>query len=561
MTMHDNGVTRHVLTQSAEMAAILPVFDRANQMIWKGHNCTQLSPKAYAVLDFLHARPNTLASKDELLDSAWPNVCVGDAVLKNAVRELRQALDDDPCTPRFIETVYRRGYRFVGNLPLAENSSSTSVLASDATKSRPQIPAARTHEWQQLNDYWQRACAGERQLVFIDGEPGVGKSALLTAWQEHLTDTENVLCVRGHCQQHFANDCEYRYLPILDVLGQLCRGPEQQRVIDLLERYAPNWLQQLPWLHQHTQPAAATGTEPSLLELVAFIEALSHETALLLVLEDVHWSDAATLDLLAFLAHRAEPAQLAIICTLSCCAENAATTLPRIRQELLLHGCCQEITLNFYTPSDLTGYLSQRCPELEFGQDFCTALYRLTEGHPQFVDYVVDTLLAEKILQRQDLVWDASMLTQALEAALPLALKHTLRSQQELLSARERRVLEAASVFEHTFLVSELATLMDQQELEIEEICENLVARSFWLHRLERDEHSRADYAQLYSFKRVLYRRYVFAGIQAARRQRLQNRLDNGRDSKTSACDLGVAGGWQYQLNLPATRLAYAAPG
>ena len=72
-----------------------------------------LTPKAFSLLEYLASRPGRLVPKQELLDAVWPQVFVGDAVLKGTIREVRKALGDDPHSPRFIETAHRRGYRFV----------------------------------------------------------------------------------------------------------------------------------------------------------------------------------------------------------------------------------------------------------------------------------------------------------------------------------------------------------------------------------------------------------------------------------------------------------------
>ena len=74
-----------------------------------------LTPKAYALLEYLAAHPGRLATKRELLDALWPHQCVTDGVLKVCVREIRRVLGDDARSPRVIETAHRRGYRFVAH--------------------------------------------------------------------------------------------------------------------------------------------------------------------------------------------------------------------------------------------------------------------------------------------------------------------------------------------------------------------------------------------------------------------------------------------------------------
>jgi len=101
-------------------------LDSANQCLWRGPQAIKLRPKAFAVLDHIVGRPGQLVTKEELLNAVWPGTFVGEAVLKVAIRQIREALDDDPKSPRFIETAHRRGYRFIGQI-----AESSQTLAKD----------------------------------------------------------------------------------------------------------------------------------------------------------------------------------------------------------------------------------------------------------------------------------------------------------------------------------------------------------------------------------------------------------------------------------------------
>ena len=101
-------------------------LDLANECLWRGSQAIKLRPKAFAVLNYLLGRPGQLITKEELLNAVWPETFVGDAVLKVVIRELREALGDDPKSPRFIETAHRRGYRFIGQI-----AESGPTLAND----------------------------------------------------------------------------------------------------------------------------------------------------------------------------------------------------------------------------------------------------------------------------------------------------------------------------------------------------------------------------------------------------------------------------------------------
>src|SRR5262249_8437505 len=91
-------------------------IDLRNECLWRGSEMLSLTPKAFAVLRHLVEHPAQLVSKAALFKAVWPDTAVGDAVLTVGIGELRKALGDDPQAPRFIETVHRRGYRFLGKV-------------------------------------------------------------------------------------------------------------------------------------------------------------------------------------------------------------------------------------------------------------------------------------------------------------------------------------------------------------------------------------------------------------------------------------------------------------
>ena len=103
-------------------------------------------------------------------------------------------------------------------------------------------------------------------------------------------------------------------LPVLEALGQLCRGAGGARLVTLLRQHAPTWLVQMPWLltpahrEQLRDELQGTTRERMLREFAEVVDTLTAETPLVLIFEDLHWSDYATLDLLALLARRRTPA-------------------------------------------------------------------------------------------------------------------------------------------------------------------------------------------------------------------------------------------------------------
>src|SRR5436190_6342017 len=133
----------------------------------------KLTPKALALLSFLAERPGEVVTKDELFTAVWPESTVGDAALVTCIQEVRSALQDDARQPRYIETLHRRGYRFIGRALPASPAPSSGPTRSAAVRSpTADLPVGRELELQQLHRWFAAACEGERQIVFVTGEPG-----------------------------------------------------------------------------------------------------------------------------------------------------------------------------------------------------------------------------------------------------------------------------------------------------------------------------------------------------------------------------------------------------
>jgi len=177
----------------------------------------------------------------------------------------------------------------------------------------------REAELAQLHEWLEQALSGERQMVFVTGEPGIGKTAVVDAFLALLAGNPNLWIGRGQCVAHYG--AGEAYLPVLEALGRLGRVAGGERLIALLGRYAPAWLAQLPTLVGEAELDAlqrkvqGVPRERMLREMAEAVEVLTAEMPVVLVLEDLQWSDTATLDWLAAVAQRREAARLLVIAT------------------------------------------------------------------------------------------------------------------------------------------------------------------------------------------------------------------------------------------------------
>ncbi|HEX9136116.1 MAG TPA: winged helix-turn-helix domain-containing protein, partial [Nitrospirota bacterium] len=175
-------------------------LDLANERLWRGVQSINLRPKAFAVLKHLVGRPGQLVTKEDLLNSVWPETFVSDAVLKVTISQLREALDDDPKSPRFIETAHRRGYRFIGQIseggPMLaadqEIVTDTSSASPPHNAFSPLLVVGRDEALSRMRICLDKMLAGEREIIFVTGEAGIGKTALVDAFVRSISPDRSI---------------------------------------------------------------------------------------------------------------------------------------------------------------------------------------------------------------------------------------------------------------------------------------------------------------------------------------------------------------------------------
>ena len=295
-------------------------LDVSNEQLWKNGQVIPLRPKTLAVLQYLLEHPGRLITKEELLSTVWAGTHVSETLPKDYVQELRKTLNDDPKSPRFIETVHGRGYRFIGkvvNSQSPEARSSSPPTQELKFNTHPSLLVGREKELQQIQGWLSLALAGRRQTVFVTGESGIGKTTLVEEFLAQIAKQGAALIAQGKCLEHYG--AGEPYMPVLEALGRLCRDPQNTHLLDLLKLRAPTWLLQMSGIVSPEeieilqQRIQGVTRERMLREMSEAIEALTADHPLILVLEDLHWSDSSTLALLAALAQRTPPAKLLMI--------------------------------------------------------------------------------------------------------------------------------------------------------------------------------------------------------------------------------------------------------
>ncbi len=506
-------------------------LDPAQRLLFRAESSVALRPKTLEVLLLLLRRAGEVVSKEEILATVWEGNAVTEYVLTTCISELRAALGEEPKRPRFLKTVHRTGYQFVAEVAALKIRPPIDVVVA-----APAI-VGRDRELAQLEAALHRALAGQRQIIFVTGEMGIGKTTLADefirlcvregqAWQNLAADDLTLnLIARGQCIEQFG--ASEPYMPVLEAIGRLGRELDTPVVVDVLRRHAPTWLAQIPGLLTTEQRAELRGEVPTqtqehMLRLIADgIEALGERHLLVLLLEDLHLSDHATLELIAALALRCGPARLLILGTFRN-AESFAAASPfqDLKQQLLLHRQCEELALAPLTRDAVETYLSKRFVGLTLPSGLGATLHNRTEGNPLFIGRLVDQLLDDGVLSIDGLAGEVQLSAADIGSHVPRNLRALVEQRTDSLAALEREVVETASVVGVQFWSSSVAAALDRNREEIERLCRDLSRHHGFLVVGESDT-TLPDLGARYTFSHALYQQVLYERIDATRRQRL----------------------------------------
>ena len=516
-------------------------LDARNARLTEGARELELPPKAFAVLCHLAARPGELVTKDELLDAVWGRRFVSESVLKTAVSTIRTVLGDDSRAPRYVETVSRRGYRFVATpVESAPVASSLPLAPVEPPAAEEAALVGREEPLARLDSLLASALGGSRQTVMVGGEAGIGKSALLRRLAARAQST-GAWVAFGQCVEQVGGG--EPYLPVLDALAELSRGPAGAPWVAALRQVAPTWLAQLPWLVPAGDEAslrhelAGAVQDRMLREFGALLDTVTQARPLVLLVEDLHWSDHATVNLLGYLARRRGPARVMLVASYRPIdAALAEHPMQALRQELKLHRLCTELMLEPFTEHEVDRYLRERLgdelPALH--EALARQLHAHTEGLPLFVANLVDVLADSGAFEPGTAAAaDPAALLSGLQ--VPDTLSGVIERQIARLPGELRALLEAAAVLGLEFVHPLLAALMEQDAGVLRARCEGMARRAEWLRSAGLATLPDGTLAGRFAFRHALHRRVFYERVSPARRLQMHLQAAGALQAMTGA--------------------------
>ncbi|HYK90511.1 MAG TPA: AAA family ATPase [Acidobacteriota bacterium] len=485
--------------------------------ISRGTRTLRVRPKVMELLVYLARNAGTVIDKDRIMHDVWAGVFVTSEVLANAICSLRRIFEDSAREPRFIETIQKRGYRLIAPVFYQE---------------RPRIPTTTKKltvghgsESAVLRECLSSAVEGHGLLVCVSGEAGIGKTTLI---DEFLLDDKVRGCFvgRGKCSECFEGTGAY--LPILEALEGLVRADVDGTLVGLLMRTAPDWYIQIFPGDDESRTLAAQGEgssqERMKRDLMAFLRQVSEIRPMLLFIDDLHWADASSVDILSYLCDRCPSMRILILVAYR--PEfllSGAHTFLGVKLGLQAHGVCREIKLSLLSGTDIAMYIDNVFPDHRFPKEFAESIYHRTEGNPLFTVDLLEHLRDQGVILRDtaSFQWHLAGSISETECGIPASVHSLIDRKLRMLSELDRRILDCACIQGYEFDSAVVTKSLGSDATETEERLAALDHVHGFI-RLIREIQRQSQIPTLrYQFVHVLYQNALAEALSPSRRASL----------------------------------------
>jgi DNA-binding winged helix-turn-helix (wHTH) protein/tetratricopeptide (TPR) repeat protein len=487
-----------------------------------------LPPRAFDLLHCLVSNAGRLITHDELMSKLWPDMDVQPEVIKAQILLVRKALDDDSGRPRFVETVRGAGYRFIASVKYQDEQSAGVEIFTHSI-------VGRENSLAELDACLRDCLKGSLKLVLVSGEPGLGKTTVINEFVMRAAASAELLQVSGQCIEN--RGAVEPYYPVLEALGRACKAGARHHLLELLITLAPSWATQLPAYVSPRQRAelrreiGGAGRERMLREIWSFLEAASARVPIVLILEDLHWSDFSTVDFLSAMARQSGTVRLLIVGSYRPEEANAAGhPVKDLAAALSVRQLCREVVLTPLTERDIATYLGSWTDS----DSFASWMQRLSGGNPLFMTATLRYLAEHDLIEEINHVWRPKVALRQIGSAIPQTLNKVIEARIRRLSDAQQSALQAAAIQGLSFQAQVAGSAAGLEPEDFEDVCEELCRREAFI---ERDEPSG------YRFRHSMYRAVLYGRIGPLRRAnghrkigtRLEEFIDPARRAEAAA--------------------------
>ncbi len=385
-------------------------------------------------------------------------------------------------------------------------------------------PIGRDAELAALRAELAAAAEGATRVVLVTGEAGAGKTTLVDAFLDGLPGGA-ALVGRGQCVvQHGPSEA---YMPVLQALERICRAPGASDALPALVARAPTWVVQMPWLLDDDARAAVearmvgANRDRMLREGVEAVTGLSEARPVVLVIEDLQWSDLATVDLIAALARHRGPARLVVLATMRPPDAARDDAIQAAARELVGRGLGTEVAVGGLGDAEVARYLASRLPGAEVADELAASMRTRTGGIPLFLEKAVDGWIEDGRAVHEDGGWRLTAGAAELSRDIPSTLRGLIRRRLDPLAPEDRRLLETASVAAPAFSAALVAAALAEPEADVEERIDGLARAGVMLAPAGEERWPDGTVAGRYAFTHDLCHEVLYDDLPAGRRARL----------------------------------------
>lgn len=434
-----------------------------------------------------------------------------DARLAGLLGRMLEKKPGDRPTARKVTTLLGEASRF---------ASDEKPLLSRVTSAVPSF-VGREAELRQLVIACEAAEAGQGNAVFVSGEAGIGKTALLETFIEEVSCRQRYLVLHGRCSQRLSSSDAY--LPILDALSRCVDGPDGSLASETLKEVAPAWA---ALTASSTDALSRVSTEGGQLsqgrlkrEFRALLDALSQRQPVLLFIDDLHWSDESTVDLLSYLGQDAQRKRLLILGTYRP-VDSATGNQPfeQLRRDFVARGWARDVALPFLSPDEVATYLDRQFPAHRFPDSLAELLHERTEGSPLFIHGLVRILRERDVITEEEQSWVVAENPLASGRELPESIANLIEATLSQLTTEDRQLLQSASVQGVEFDAAVVADALHLDRVDVEERLQEVERLQGLLRTIGEVEFRDGTLTVRHAFVHVLFQEALYAAITPARR-------------------------------------------
>ena len=490
------------------------VVDLADQSIWREQDLLRVTPKAAAIFCYLVENAGRLIGYPQIrqaLQAIWPGTAIQPSTLKVYIFELRRVLGDEAASPKYIKTVPRRGYRLIapvsdaGRGPVRHEDRGASSIFG------------REHEVRELLALLRSAQQGRRQMAFLSGEQGIGKSALMRDFLAQAAALPGVSTALGQTVR--AHTRIEPYYPVLDALARLDVPGFRQA----LKARAPAWLERLPSFWERGEPVGEARmllpVGRMLREICALLESFTAEHMLVLAIEDLEWADDFTIDFLSAIARRREAARLLIVCAQDCARPSVSSPAAALSRELGVRQLCYNLVLRPLSEDDVRLMLFRIWGDRAAADRFAVEVAAYAGGNPLYVTAIAGRLKAHPGFTLGELAGKGFA---EYWPEVPPSLQELILVRFDALSPTQQLLLECATLAGEPFSAAALATVAGIPPDEAQAECEELAGDLAVLHSAGAQQLPEGHRVHYFAFRHGLFRDVVASRTSVGKRTRTQ---------------------------------------